>query len=144
MCMGDLGNWQEYITRKYLEWRQDKYGRAGSAARFAAELGITTQLLSEWMNRGKTPQGENINLLVDYFGYEIYDVLGLRRPEPDDPRTALLAAGFEVDFVDALLAAQSEVLHELTARGMENDSPEAREIIRMIFRKHGIHLTETE
>lgn len=142
--MGDLGNWQEYITRKYLEWRQDKYGRAGSAARFAAELGIAPQLLNDWMNQGRIPQGENINLLVDYFGYEIYDVLGLRRPEPDDPRTALLAAGFEVDFVDALLAAQSEVTRELANRGIENDSPEAREIIRSIFRRHGIHLTETE
>lgn len=139
-----MGDWQEYITRKYLEWRQDRYGRAGSAARFAAELGITTQLLSEWMNRGKIPQGENINLLVDYFGYEIYDVLGLRRPTPDDPRSALLGAGFDSGFVDALLAAQSEVLRELTNRGMEYDSPEAREIIRSIFLRHGIQLTETE
>ena len=137
--------WKDYITAKYLHWRADKYGRAGSAAMFARAIGISPQLLSAWMNKGQIPTDqETINLLVNYFGFEVYDILGFPRPDAGDPRSTLLSVGFPSEFVEAVLAARAEFSAELSKRGITQDSPEAREIIKQAFARHGVQLTDTE
>jgi len=138
-------SWKDYITKKYLEWRADKLGRKGSAAAFAREINISPQLLSDWMNKGQiVSDQENINKLVEFLGYEVYDVLGLRRPDAGDPRSTLLSVGFPSEFVEAVLAARAEFSAELFKRGITQDSPEAREIIKQAFARHGVQLTDTE
>ncbi len=133
--------WKEYITSKYLLWRQDKLGHSGSAARFAAEIGVTAQLLSDWMNRDKIPNNKSLNKLVAYFGEEVYDVLELPRP---DPRATLVAAGLPSEFIDRLFTARDEYSAELERRGITTDSPTARQIITDTLRKYGIQLTDTK
>ena len=136
-------NWREFITQKYLDWRQDKRGKKGSAAQFAREIGISPQLLSAWMNKGQTvTDQENINKLVNTFGFVVYDVLGLRRPDADDPRAVLLAAGLPSEFVDDVLAARDEYSEELARRGIDTDSPEAWEIINSALARHGLRMMD--
>jgi len=110
--------WKDYITAKYLHWRADKYGRSGSAAMFARAIGISPQLLSAWMNKGQIPTDqETINLLVNYFGFEVYDSLNL--PRPTEP--------LEV-FPPAVRAALEFAMSQIVAGGFDADSPEAVKI----------------
>lgn len=111
--------WKDYITSKYLYWRADKVGRAGSAAAFAREIGITPQLLSAWMNKGQVPTDqETINLLVKYFGFEVYDFIGLSRP----------AESLEV-FPPEVRAVLESAMTKIVAGGFDADSLQAQSIV---------------
>ena len=124
--------WKEWITEKYLVWRRNKPGRAGSAASYAREIGFTPQTLSSWMNKGQVPRdAEIIDKLVAYFGVEILDVVGL--PSGVNPLDQLPS-----ELRDRYTTAILEIAHELNARSLDPDSPEAAEISRSILSKYGL------
>jgi len=131
--------WKEWITRQYLTWRMDKPGRAGSAAAYAREIGFEPQNLSDWMNRGSNPKDhETIRKLVAYFGPVIYEVLGL--PEPEINPLDQLPSDLRTRLTKAML----EIAHELNARSIDTESPEAAEISRSILSKYGLTVSSIE
>lgn len=71
----------DWITRKFVEW-QAKEGKRKTIEDFAAYLGTSRPLVNMWMNGNKKPGKENINILAELFGNEIYDVLEIPRPNP--------------------------------------------------------------
>lgn len=73
---------------------------------------------------------------------EVYEVLGATSPA--NPKLYLLNLGFPPEFVDSLLAARREISKELSKKGIEKDSPEAREITYSVLAKHGLHPTDNE
>lgn len=76
-----MNKFSEWITLKFLEW-QAKEGRRKTIEDFAAYIGISRPLLNMWMNGNKKPGRENIKILAEIFGNDIYDSLGLPRPNP--------------------------------------------------------------
>jgi len=77
----NMEKFPDWITRKFVEW-QAKEGRRKTIEDFAAYLGTSRPLVNMWMNGNKKPGRENINILAELFGNEIYDVLDLPRPNP--------------------------------------------------------------
>lgn len=77
--MNEFSNW---ITRQFVEW-QANVGKRKTLEEFAAYIGVSRPLLNMWMNGNKKPGRENIKLLAETFGLEIYDVLDMPRPDPD-------------------------------------------------------------
>lgn len=72
----------DWITRKFLDW-QAQQGKRKTVDDFAAYIGVSRPLLNQWMNGNiPRPGRENINRLAEIFGFEIYDVLELPRPNP--------------------------------------------------------------
>jgi len=129
----------DYLTQKYVDWRGDAIGRERSLKDFADWIGVSNQLLTYWMRlNGKIPKyKKNIDKLVTKFGPEIYDLLGLARPDtiPLDqlPRAVR----------DRLTTAVYEVNSELGTRGLSGDSPESEDIVNEIFEKHGFKYKRT-
>ena len=76
-----MNNFSSWITRKYVEW-QAKEGRRKTIEEFAAYLGTSRPLVNMWMNGNKKPGKENVKILAELFGNDIYDVLELPRPNP--------------------------------------------------------------
>lgn len=72
-------NFRQYLELKYLEWQREIGGRK-TVIEFANYLGVSQQVLSSWWNKDRVPQGENIQKLANKLGLEVYDVLGLKRP----------------------------------------------------------------
>jgi hypothetical protein len=105
MTYNDCVNFSEFITEKYVLWRGKETGNKKSISRYARdELGITPQLLSEWMNRGKVPTEEKyIKLLIEKFGDSVFEFL------PSD--------------------AQLKPLAELIMSLPENKRPASRQIV---------------
>lgn len=77
-----LMNFPNFLEKQYLTWQQNA-GKRKSLEEFAAYLGISQPLLSLWLNGHRRPGHENIELLTNLFGPEIYDALNLPRPDPD-------------------------------------------------------------
>lgn len=76
-----MDTFPQWINRKFVEW-QASQGKRKTVEEFAIYLGISRPLLNMWMNGNKKPGRENINLLSEVFGNEVFDVLGLPRPNP--------------------------------------------------------------
>lgn len=70
----------EFIEKKFVEW-QNKQGSRKTVTDFAAYLGVSQPLVTMWMSGAKRPGPINIKLLGQTFGMEVYDALGLPRPE---------------------------------------------------------------
>jgi len=73
-----MNNFSSWITRKYVEW-QAKEGRRTTIEEFTAYLGTSRPLVNMWMNGNKKPGKENIKILSELFGNEIFDILELPR-----------------------------------------------------------------
>lgn len=71
----------EFLEKKYLEWQLKEEGRK-TIVQFAAYIGVSQPILSMWLSGKKRPGVDNIKLLAEIFGDEVYDSLGLPRPNP--------------------------------------------------------------
>lgn len=72
----------QYLEMKFLEWQQRQGGRK-TIAEFAAHLGIAQTTASSYMNGVRKPEGEKLRKIAGKLGFEVYDVLGLPRPDED-------------------------------------------------------------
>ena len=70
----------EYLLSKLQEYEKAR-GQRTSLDKFAEYLGVSRPLVSYWL-KGTIPSLENIQLLAKKFGPEVYDVVGLPRPNP--------------------------------------------------------------
>jgi transcriptional regulator with XRE-family HTH domain len=77
-----MTTFSKYLEMKYLEWQRQTGGRR-TVAEFANHLGVSQQTVSSWWNYDKIPQGENIQKIALKLGLEVYDILGIPRPDSD-------------------------------------------------------------
>ena len=125
-------DFSDWITKKYVEWRGAAIGNDRSISEFSEWLGVSQPVMSTWMKKGgKVPRSQkSITALVKRFGSEVYDVLGLPRPE----------ASFSIDSLPVSLQtdlrlAMAEIEKKLGS--MDPDSPEGDSLVRSILKKHG-------
>ena len=72
----------QYLELKFLEWQRNEGGRK-TVKEFAGFIGVSQSTISSWWNGIRVPEGENIRKLEKKLGFEVYDVLGLPRPDED-------------------------------------------------------------
>jgi transcriptional regulator with XRE-family HTH domain len=72
----------QFLEYKFLEWQQREGGRK-TVRQFAAYIGVSAASISTWWNENRVPEGDNVRKLADKFGIEVYDALGIPRPDPD-------------------------------------------------------------
>lgn len=133
-------NFHEWINAIIAEWL--KTGR--SETQLAVEIGIGQATLNAMKNktRGIPKEKRVVDTLINYFKDthpEVYEVLGVPRPDPYS-----VLEGLPVGFIEATIAAHSEYIETITAKGISEGSPEAVKISKEILEKHGIHFTDTE
>jgi transcriptional regulator with XRE-family HTH domain len=73
----ELSKWLEI---KYIDWMK-KMGEVASQREFAEYLDLKPVSLSNYLNGKQMPVGGTVEKLADKLGPEIYDVLGLVRPD---------------------------------------------------------------
>lgn len=72
----------ELLEQKYLAW-QTQIGRRKTLDDFAEFLGVGRPVLSNWLTGKRKPGAESLRLISSKIGFEVYDVLGLPRPDED-------------------------------------------------------------
>lgn len=78
MSKTPLGEWLE---RQFLKWQNER-GERQTIDAFAQYIGVTRVALNRWMNGVRTPSADYADQIADKLGPEIYDLLGLPRPDP--------------------------------------------------------------
>jgi transcriptional regulator with XRE-family HTH domain len=126
----------KWIMKKFLEYKSIQE-RDVTQAEFAEYLGVSESTVSQWINKVQPPDKHSADLVALKLGPEIYDLLGLARPNtiPLDQLPHAVR--------DRLTTAVYEVNSELESRGLSNASPEAEDITIKIFEKHGFKYTRT-
>jgi hypothetical protein len=69
-----------WLEQQYVQWQQ-QHGKRTKLIQFAKHLGISAPLLSHYMKGIRKPAGSTVHKLAQRLGPEIYDVLGLQRPD---------------------------------------------------------------
>ena len=73
----------QFLERKFLEW-QTRAGGRKTVREFAEYLGFKQSTISMWWTGKNTPSDEAVlRRLADRLGLEVYDSLGLDRPDED-------------------------------------------------------------
>lgn len=130
----DAGIFQAWIQNKFAEWRG---ARRESLANYATYLGISPQVMSNWWNGTlkERPNPRSYNILIEKYGFEVYDALGLERPSDSQ-----FFEGLPSEIAGPLKAA----IEEIRATGMNKETdvatPEDIELIKAIFEKHGVDI----
>lgn len=73
---------KQWMEQQFLAWQMREGGRK-TVTEFARYLGVTRNSLNNWILRGQEPSGDNLETIARKMGPEIYDVLGLTRPDPE-------------------------------------------------------------
>jgi|SRR3990172_3173346 len=77
MTKTDFANW---LDKKFLEWQQ-REGGSRTALEFSEWLGFANATVNQWLNGNRSPESGNVHLLALKLGLEVYDALGLPRPD---------------------------------------------------------------
>lgn len=72
----------QFLEAKFLEWQQSMGGRR-SVSEFAKWIGVKQSSVSMWWTGANVPSSENVKRLADKLGLEVYDYLGIPRPDPN-------------------------------------------------------------
>lgn len=127
---------------KLIDEEKKKFG--GSESKLAKAIGIPQPTLNNIKNNAKEPPPTKsiVDAFISYFknsNPEIYDIFGVSRPDPYS-----VLEGLPTGFIEATIAAHSEYIEAIAAKGISEGSPEAVKISKEILEKHGIHFTDTE
>lgn len=117
-------NFPAWIDRQFVLW-QAKEGERKTIQDFAAYLGISRPLLNMWMNGNRRPGTENIKILEEVFGQEVYDALGLPRPNP-----YLQVAVQKWEFISE--EAQERIAREIAEEAAKYEAKKKSDTIRPI------------
>lgn len=71
-----------FMLRQMHQW-ENAQGRRATLQGFADHLQVSQPLLSIWLKGDTKPSTEKIGLLAARLGSEVYEVLGLPKPDPD-------------------------------------------------------------
>jgi len=71
----------KYLETKYLDWQREM-GERKTIEEFGHYIGVSQGAVSLWMNGKREPAADSVKLLANVLGPEVYDVLGLERPDP--------------------------------------------------------------
>ncbi len=79
--MGNKGPVGEWLEQKYVSWMKDQ-GAFKKQHEFADYLGIEQTLPRHYMNGRKKPAGDNLELIAEKLGPEIYGLVERANPDP--------------------------------------------------------------
>lgn len=86
----------QWVERAYVRW-MDETGKHRSQREFAEFLGLRAANLNHYLSGRRLPTGESIHKLAKKLGPEVYDLLGVERP--DAKEMALLTLFWQMDDV---------------------------------------------
>lgn len=72
-----IGDW---LMKKYLAWQLGE-GRKKTLGDFSDYLNVSRDTLNNWLGGRRRPRNESVEVLAAKLGPEIYDLLGMARPD---------------------------------------------------------------
>jgi transcriptional regulator with XRE-family HTH domain len=125
----DLSNFSSLLERAFLEFRirQTRQFLSVSLNSFANYLEFSPPIVKLWLNGSRLPTQGNIERLVpklvDLLDLEVYDILGLPRPDPDLQRLTRIWSSIPPEFRKQLADQGEKFVAESESPVNENIQP---------------------
>ena len=131
---------KDWLNQKFVEWEKMQGGRQSFYA-FARYLEVSQSGLGQWMTGSGTPGGDDLLSIASKLGPEIYDVIGLPRPNEEAQRVTVSFASLPPDIRQKLVSALTDIDQTLRAERLRPDAADARKIVLDLLAKHGFRYT---
>jgi hypothetical protein len=141
LLLKPMASIKDWLNRKFIEWEKTQGGRQSYYA-FAHFLGVSQSELSAWMTGSGSPSGDDLLAVAGKLGPEVYDILGLPRPDADLQRVTVSFASLPPDIRQNLTNAISEASETLRQQHLRPESPESREVVLEILAKWGFRYSK--
>lgn len=131
---------KDWLNQKFIEWEKAQ-GRSQSYYAFARYLEVSQSGLGQWMVGSGAPGGDDLLNIAKKLGLEIYDVMGLPRPNAQVQRVTVSFASLPPEIRDKLTNAVAEADQMLRQERLRPDSVEARKLVIDVLAKWGFKYT---
>lgn len=131
---------KDWLNQKFVEWEKTQGGKQSFYA-FARYLEVSQSGLGQWMTGNGAPGGDDLLSIANKLGPEIYDVIGLPRPNEEAQRVTVSFASLPPDIRQKLVGALTEIDQTLRAERLRPDAADARKIVLNLLEKHGFRYT---
>lgn len=103
---------KDWLEQKFLIW-QSEIGKRRTLTAFAHYLGLSQPLVTQYLSgKVKSPSDESLRKIAEKLGPDIYDLLGLARPDPLIQELIVLAGKMSLPQIEKLLAYARAVSQE--------------------------------
>ncbi len=131
---------KDWLNQKFDEWEKAQ-GRKQSYYAFARYLEVGQTGLAQWMIGSGAPSGDDLLNVAKKLGPEVYDILGLPRPNAEVQRLTVSFANLPADIRQRLTNAVAEADQTLRSERLRPDAAEARQLVVNILAKWGFRYT---
>ncbi len=131
---------KDWLNQKFTEWEKAQ-GHKQSYYAFARYLEVSQSGLAQWMVGGSVPSGDDLLSIAKKLGPEIYEILGLPRPNAEVQRLTVSFACLPPDIRQRLTSAIVEADQALRNERLRPEDVEARPVVINILAKHGFRYT---
>ncbi len=135
-----MATFKDWINQKFSAWEKAQGGRQSYYA-FARFLGVSQSGLGHWMTGGAVPSGDDLLILADKLGPDVYDSLGLPRPNAEARKVTVSFSSLPPDIRQRLTSALVEIERTQQQHNLKPDSPESRQAVIAILKKWGFSYT---
>lgn len=124
-------HFRDFIREKFTEFRGQSLASLND---FARSMNVSSQVMSNWWS-GKLkrrPAPDMVDLLIEKFGDEAYDALGM--PVPGlSPKNSIV-----------YLQASKEITREVRERNLDPEDPAFASLVSEVFEKYGVKVQRTD
>ncbi len=131
---------KDWLNQKFVEWEKSQ-GHKQSYYAFARYLEVSQSGLGQWMVGSAVPSGDDLLNIANKLGADVYETLGLPRPNAEVQRLTVSFAGLPADIRQRLSSAIAESDQTLRSERLRPDSAEARKIVIAVLAKWGFRFT---
>jgi len=131
---------KDWLNSKFIEWERKQGGKQSYYA-FARFLEVGQSGLASWMSGSGTPSGDDLISIAAKLGPEVYDVIGLPRPNADVQRLTVSFSNLPPDIRENLTRAIAEADQTLRQENLRPDASDARKVVIDILGKWGFKYT---
>ena len=131
---------KDWLNQKFSEWERTQ-GRKQSYYSFAHYLEVSQSGLAQWMTGTAVPGGDDLLNIATKLGIEIYEILGLPRPNAEVQRVTVSFASLPPDIRQRLTNAITEADQTLRSERLRPEAVEARQIVLNVLAKWGFRFT---
>jgi hypothetical protein len=71
-----------WLEKKFRAWRAAQTSHRAGVTQFARHIGISRDDLNNYLLKGARPESERLEKIGRTLGWEIYDLVGVPRPDP--------------------------------------------------------------
>jgi len=132
---------KDWLNAKFNEWEKMQGGRQSYYA-FARYLEVGQAGLASWMSGNGVPSGDDLIAIASKLGPEIYDVMGLPRPNVEVQRLTVSFTNLPPDIRDNLTRAVTEIEQVLRQERLRPDAADARRIAIETLARWGFRYTK--